>query len=103
MSEVLKQCSGFQWDKGNSGKNWIRHQVTDTESEQIFFNKPLIVTDDPKHSQSEKRWYALGRTDLNRLLFAVFTIRKNLIRVISIRDMNKKERKIYHEQASKNS
>ena len=83
MSEVLQECTGFQWDKGNSGKNWIGHQVTDAESEQIFFNKPLIVADDPKHSQTEKRWYVLGRTDGSRLLFVVFTIRKNLIRVIS--------------------
>ncbi len=103
MSELLKQCKGFQWDKGNSGKNWIRHQVSDTECEQVFFNKPLLVADDPKHSQAEKRWYALGRTDSNRLLFVVFTIRQNLIRVISARDMNKKERKTYHEQGKKYS
>lgn len=103
MDAVLEQCTGFQWDKGNSGKNWNRHQVTDIESEQVFFNKPLIIADDPKHCQSEKRWYALGRTNLNRLLFVVFTVRKDLIRVISSRDMNKKERKIYHEQAKKDS
>ena len=103
MSEILKECTGFQWDKGNSGKNWISHQVTDAECEQIFFNKPLIVADDSKHSQTEQRWYALGRTDLSRLLFVVFTIRNNLIRIISARDMNRKERRIYHEQAQKDS
>jgi uncharacterized DUF497 family protein len=103
MPDILTECTGFQWDKGNSGKNWERHQVTDAECEQIFFNKPLIVADDPKHSQTEQRWYALGRTDLNRLLFVVFTIRNNLIRIISARDMNRKERKIYHEQAQKDS
>lgn len=103
MIELLEPCEGFQWDKGNSRKNWLSHQVTDAECEQVFFNKPLIVADDPKHSQTEKRWYVLGRTDSNRLLFVVFTIRRNLIRVISTRDMNKKERSIYHEQAKKHS
>lgn len=103
MLELLEQCGGFQWDKGNSEKNWIRHQVTNNECEQVFFNKPLIVADDPKHSQTEKRWYGLGRTDFNRLLFIVFTIRKNLIRIISARDMNKKERTVYHEQIKKHS
>jgi uncharacterized DUF497 family protein len=103
MAELLEQCEGFQWDKGNSRKNWLRHQVTDAECEQVFFNKPLIVADDTKHLKIEKRWYVLGRTDSNRLLFVVFTIRRNLIRVISARDMNKKERSMYHEQAKKHS
>lgn len=103
MIDILSQCEGFQWDKGNLDKNWIRHKVTNSECEQVFFNKPLVVGDDPKHSQIEKRWYVLGRTDANRLLFIVFTIRKNLIRVISARDMNKKERKVYYEQIKKHS
>ena len=103
MSEILEECTGFQWDNGNSGKNWITHQVTNSECEQTFFNKPLIVADDPKHSQKERRWYALGRTDLNRLLFIVFTVRTRLIRIISARDMNRKERKSYYEQAQKDS
>jgi uncharacterized DUF497 family protein len=85
MPDILTECTGFQWDHGNSGKNWQRHQVPDAECEQIHFNKPLIVADDAKLSQTVKRWYALGRTDLNRLLFAVFTIRNNLIRIIAAR------------------
>lgn len=103
MSEILEQCTGFQWDRENSGKNWIRHRVTDSECEQVFFNKPIISADVIKHLKTEKRWYALGRTDQSRYLFVVFTIRKNLIRIISARDMNKKERKIYHEQSKKDS
>lgn len=101
MEKILGQCSGFQWDKGNSEKNWLRHQVTKNECEQVFFNKPVIVADDEKYSNLEKRWYVLGRTDSMKLLFVVFTIRENLIRVISGRNMNKKERKIYYEQAEK--
>ena len=98
MRDMLKKCTGFDWDQGNSEKNWIAHRVNRNESEQVFFNEPMIVAEDDKHSQNEKRWYLLGRTDSKRLLLIVFTIRVNLIRVISARDMNKKERDIYNEQ-----
>ena len=96
--ERLPGCTGFQWDKDNIEKNWRKHKVSPVECEQVFFNKAFI-TEDVKHSQREKRYYALGLTDDKRLLFVSFTIRKSLIRVISARDMSKKERKIYEEQA----
>jgi len=99
MKGILLNCEGFEWDKGNSDKSWIRHHVTQGECEQVFFNEPIVVSSDIKHSQTEGRWYVLGKTDGERLLFIVFTIRKNRIRVISARDANKKERKIYDEQA----
>ncbi len=98
MKGLFKNCTGFDWDEGNSEKNRIIHQVNRNECEQVFFNEPLVIANDEKHSQFEKRWYLLGSTDSRRLLFVVFTIRKNLVRVISVRDMNKKERKIYYEQ-----
>ena len=93
--EIIKQCVGFQWDDGNSEKNWISHQVTKSECEQIFFNQPLILGNDEKHSEIEQRYYALGQTDDGRLLFIVSTVREKLIRVISARDMSKKEREVY--------
>ena len=92
MKEILQQCTGFDWDEGNSEKNWILHQVSRSECEQVFINEPLVVADDEKHSQIEKRWYLLGQTDSVRLLFIVFTLRDKLIRIISARDMHKKER-----------
>lgn len=99
MKELFDTCTGFEWDEGNSLKNWLLHQVTTGECEQVFFNEPLVVFDDVKHSRDEQRWFLLGKTDASRFLFVVFTVRKNLIRVISARDMNKKERRIYYEQA----
>ena len=91
----LGKCIGFQWDKGNIEKNCLNHGVNPSECEQIFFNLPLVARDDIKHSQEENRYYALGKTDTDRFLFIVFTIRKNHIRIISARDMNKKERQVY--------
>jgi len=93
--EKLLNCSGFEWDKNNAAKNWFAHKVSPFECEQVFFNEPVVVKDDEKHSAEEMRYYILGQTDEKRLLYIVFTIRKNLIRVISARDMSRKERKVY--------
>lgn len=97
MREIFQQCIGFDWGDGNPEKNWILHRVSRSECEQSFFSDPLVVADDENHSQTGKRYYLLGQTDLGRLLFIAFTIRENLIRVISARDMSKKERSICNE------
>ncbi len=101
--EILSHVEGFEWDKGNISKNWEKHRVSYTECEEVFFNSPLIAGIDEKHSEGENRFYLLGRTDNERLLFVVFTIRGKKIRVVSARDMNRKERKIYHEQIEKDT
>ena len=93
--EIVSQCEGFDWDDGNINKNWLKHKVSPAECEQIFFNRPLVIQDDTKHSEAEKRFYALGRTDSKRNLFIAFTIRNKRIRVISARDMSRKEGEIY--------
>ena len=92
----LEKCTGFDWDDGNQGKNWEKHGVSDAECEQIFFNDPLVAGADSKQSKRERRYYALGCTDVGRALFVAFTIRKNLIRVISGRDMTKAELRKYN-------
>ncbi len=93
--DPLEDCTGFDWDEANVHKNWERHSVTAEEAEDVFFNEPLVVRSDVRHSKSEKRRYALGHTSTGRLLFVVFTIRRGLIRVVSVRDMNGKESEIY--------
>ena len=98
MENEFDNFVGFQWDRGNIDKNLIKHNVENWESEQVFFNKPLLVIDDPKHSIPEKRWAVFGKTDADRFLIVIFTKRGDLIRVISARDMNKKERKFYDEK-----
>lgn len=100
---ILSNIEGFDWDKANIEKNWEKHRVTYIECEEVFFNKPLVVREDMPHSMSEDRYYVLGKTDDVRLLFIVFTIRSNKIRVISARDMNKKERRIYYGQIEKDT
>jgi len=92
----LPEFNGFAWDEGNVEKNWVSHHVTPQEAEQVFFNRPLIVADDPKHSRNETRYFVLGQTDEDREMFIAFTIRSKRIRVISARDMSRRERKVYH-------
>ena len=101
MTVLINNCEGFHWDKGNSEKNWVKHKVKRIECEEIFFNLPLAISDDEKHTNTEKRFYALGKTKSERFLFISFTIRNNLIRVISARGMNRKERKTYEENLKK--
>lgn len=89
--------SGFEWNDGNERKNVDKHSVNRFETEQVFFNQPLLILADSKHSQNESRYHALGKTNENRLLHITFTLRSNetLIRVISARDMHRKERASY--------
>lgn len=94
--DAFAHCTGFQWDAGNAEKNWELHQVSRAEAEQIFFNRPIIVAADPKHSRDEPRFAALGQTNDGRRLTIVFTIRETtMIRVISARDQSREERKVY--------
>jgi len=91
------RCEGFQWDAGNTRKSADKHGVSEAEAEQIFFNEPLLVLDDTRHSQVEPRFHALGCTDDRRQLHITFTVRceGRLIRIISARDMSRTERTRY--------
>jgi uncharacterized protein len=100
QKDPLNECTGFDWDEANAQKNWDRHKVTPEDAEDVFFHEPLVVRGDFRHSQREKRYYALGQTSRGRHLFVASTIRGNLIRVISAREMNRREQEFYgkHEE-----
>ena len=101
--QLYQHFTGFEWDSANREKNWQKHRVAWWECEEAFFNQPLYVSPDQRHSLKEERYYALGRTTRGRFLFVVFTRRRNKVRIISARDMHKKERRIYNEKAQKDS
>jgi uncharacterized protein len=94
----LSKVIGFEWDEGNARKN-EQHGVSTAEAEQVFFNAPLLVLSDAKHSGTELRIHALGKTHDGRRLHVTFTLRdaERFIRVISARDMHRKERAIYEQ------
>ena len=91
----LKELIVFQWDKGNIDKNWKKHKVTNKESEEVFFDKDKKITKDKFHCRKEDRYILLGKTKKGRVLYIVFTIRNKKVRVISSRDINRKEGKLY--------
>ena len=92
---------GFDWDAGDERRSVDKHGVRQTEAEQAFFNQPLLVLEDERHSADEPRFHALGRTEAGRRLQITFTLRRegSLVRVISARDMSARERAIYDKSA----
>jgi len=100
-NDPLAACTGFDWDESNAVKNWERHRVTPEEAEDVFFHDPFVMRSDPSHSKQEKRYRVLGKTARERRLFVAFTIRRNKVRVISARDMSRREEEEYqrHEEA----
>jgi hypothetical protein len=93
----LRKIAGFDWDEGNLEKNEAKHGVSVQEAEQLFLNTPDIMADE-KHSRHENRWLAFGRIDARRLISCAFAVRGDLIRVIPVRPMSRRERKWYEEK-----
>ncbi len=93
--KILDKSVEFEWDKGNIDKNWLKHRVTNKESEESFFDKHKIIYKDIFHSNKEKRYILLGKTKNYKLLYVVFTIRKLKVRIILSRKTDKREEKIY--------
>ena len=97
IPEFFSDIKGFEWDEGNSEKNWHRHQVTCSETEQVFLNHPLLLSQSLKSTEEELRYFALGQTNASRPLAVVFTLRGSLVQIISARPMSRRERRAYAE------
>lgn len=95
----IERLRGFEWDEGNVQKNKLKHGLDFWLIEEMFFNEPLLIYEDNAHSENECRCYALGKSDDGQLLFVVFTVRGQNIRVISARSMSKKERSFYEKNS----
>lgn len=85
----------FDWDIWNHQKNEIKHGISRHEAESVFFDKNITIYEDIKHSVSEKRWIAYGRSSYHNVLMLAFTLRGHKVRIISARKASKKERNIY--------
>lgn len=96
-----KKKIGFEWDKYNTVKNWAKHEVRPYEAEEVFSDKLAIILDDNLHSRLEQRYIIIGKTRKHRILYIAFMIRNQRIRVISVRDANKKEVVIYEKKANR--
>lgn len=89
----------FEWDKGNKDKNWKKHEITNDEAEEPFFDDDKFVFEDIKHSANETRYGLFGKTKKGKLLFIAFTVRENKVRIISARSVKRKEVLIYEKTA----
>ena len=94
----LNAIVGFEWDKWNIDKSYKKHGITPNETEEVFLDEDVKIQKDFKHQEQEERFIAIGKTTENKILFVVFTIRKNKIRVISGRAANKKEKEVYQKR-----
>ncbi len=101
--KLLELIIAFDWDDGNSEKNYRKHDVTYKETEEVFLNDEIVFCPDTKHSQNEERYYVFGKTNEFRELLIAFTIRKKQVRVIMARDMSRKERVWYEKEIKKDS
>ncbi len=101
LGEFLAGLEGFEWDAGNSDKNWRNHEVRQSEAEQVLLNRPVMFAADLKHSKTEARFFTLGRTDSGRYLAIVLTTRGKRVRVISARPMSRAERRVYGQVEAK--
>ena len=100
--KILDKSIEFEWNKGNIDKN-MKHGVADKESEEIFGSKKKIFMKDEKHSLKEERYMIWGKTNVGRKLTVFFTLRNNKVRIISARDMNRKERNAYEKKIQNNT
>lgn len=89
-----KKVFEFEWDRGNIDKN-KKHDVEDKETEEVFFDEKKTIYKDKLHSKYEGRFIVLGKTKEDRFLYVVFTKRGKKVRIISARDINKREVKLY--------
>ena len=90
----------FEWDKANKEKIWLKHKVSAEECEEAFAIEQIFRQPDELHSDKESRYILIGKTKKLRFLFIVYTIMKNKVRVISARDMHRKEQDFYEEEAN---
>lgn len=96
------QVAGFDWDEGNRSKCQA-HGVSAGAIESMF-RREIAVSPDPRHSKSEERFKAIGKSDAGRWIFVVFTLRshrgKPLVRPISARYMHRKEVEHYEKETA---
>ena len=95
LEALLADVEGFEWDAGNTAKNVFGHGVSQSEAEELFFVAPIVLLEDEKHSTKEQRYLIFGPTGTGRLLAAAFTLRRHQIRIVSVRDMSRQERRRY--------
>jgi uncharacterized DUF497 family protein len=87
----------FEWDSRKASENRRKHGVTFEESATVFGDPLAVVFKDEDHSIGERREIMIGHSDEHRLLLVSFTERGDKIRIISARNVTKRERRDHEE------
>jgi uncharacterized protein len=87
----------FEWDDSKAVSNLSKHRVSFDEAKTVFDDPLYIDFYDPDHSDNEERYLIVGESSRRRLLIVSYTERKDLIRIISAREVTKSEREAYEE------
>ncbi|MDL1975035.1 MAG: BrnT family toxin [Deltaproteobacteria bacterium] len=87
----------FEWNPNKAKKNIEKHGVSFDEAATVFFDPLSMTYDDPDHSYDENRYIIIGLSDLGRLLFVSHAETDNIIKIISARQLTRKERKQYEQ------
>jgi uncharacterized DUF497 family protein len=87
----------FTWDEEKQELNIKKHKVTFVEAATVFDDEDALIRDDPDHSLEENRFIIIGFSESARLLIVCHCYRADdtVIRIISARKANRKERKDY--------
>ena len=87
----------FEWDPDKAALNLETHGVSFEEASSVFGNPLAVTFFDPDHSDDEDRYLTFGRSQENRLLAVVHTDRESTMRLISAREVSRKERQQYEQ------
>lgn len=85
----------FEWDTFKAQSNAEKHGISFAEAMTVFGDPLEVTIPDPDHSEGEHRFLSLGQSDRNRLLVVSYTEREGRIRLISAREAEPRERKVY--------
>lgn len=95
----------FEWDPRKDRINRTKHNGLDFETAARVFNDPDVVLIEDRIVEGEQRWRAIGAVSA-ALLLVVHVYREDeandeeIIRIISAREANQRERRFYLQQAA---
>ena len=87
----------FDWDDDKAEINIVRHGISFLEAASVFDDDLSITFLDPDHSVDEERLIIIGHSNRGRLLFVSQTDRNRRPRIISAREVTRRERKVYED------
>jgi len=88
----------FEWDPDKDAANIRKHRVAFSEAATVFGDPLGLSAYDPDHSRQENRFITIGQSMFGRLLMVAHTDRGERVRIISARELTRKEREAYEAQ-----